>query len=154
MQLTKGRRNLAMENKTLIRVDNEGRWYYGDQEIIREDVIAEFLKRLVIDEKGNYWIEWEGEKEPIEVEDTVFIVTWIEREGEIFRMRLNDGTEEILDLDTFYLSPKGIPYCRVKNKTFPARISRLAFYQLGQHALQTGQNFVIRLKGKDYILNK
>ncbi len=143
-----------MKDKALIRVDSEGRWYYCDQEIIRKDIIKEFLNNLRTDDKGNYWIEWEGYKEPVEVEDTVFIVKWIEKKDDVFKIHLNDGTEEILDLDTFYLSSKGIPYCKVKDRKFPAKISRLAFYQLGQYAFQIGENFVIRFKGKDYILNK
>lgn len=137
-----------------IRVDAEGRWYYCNREIIRKDILTELLKRLRLDEEGNYWIEIEGEREPIEVEDTVFIVKWIEKEGDVFKIKLNDGTEEILDLRTFYLSPKGIPYCRVKDGAFPARLSRLAFYQLGQHAVQRGRYFAIRLKNEYHVLNK
>lgn len=110
-----------MGNKALIRVDYEGRWYYCNRKIIRNDIIEELLKKLKIDEKGNCWIEWEGEKEIVEVEDTVFIVKWIEKEWDDFKIKLNDGTEETLDLDTFYLSPKGIPYCRVKKRHFSSK---------------------------------
>jgi len=140
--------------KSKIFVDKEGRWYYEGKEIIREEIVKEFLNALEYDEKGQYWICLGEEKEPIEVEDTVFLVREVEKTEESFIITLNDETKEYMDLETFWIDSRGVPYCLVKNKKFPARLGRTAFYQLAQHAYFDGKNYIIEVGGKRYILNK
>ncbi len=140
--------------KSKIFVDKEGRWYYEGKEIIREEIVKEFLNALEYDEEGRYWICFGEEKEPIEVEDTVFLVREVEKTEESFIITLNDETKEYMDLETFWIDSRGVPYCLVKNKKFPARLGRTAFYQLAQHAYFDGENYIIEVGGKRYILNK
>jgi hypothetical protein len=140
--------------KGKIFVDKEGRWYYEGKEIIREDIIQEFLNALQYDEEGRYWICFGEEKELIEVEDTVFLVRQVEKTEDGFIITLNDGTKEEMDLETFWIDPRGVPYCLVKNKKFPARLEKIAFYQLAQHAYFDGENYVIEVGGKKHILNR
>jgi len=141
-----------MKNKLF--VDKEGRWYYEGNEIINEEILQEFLNALEYDEKGRYWVCLGREKEPIEVEDTVFLVRQVEKTEKGFVITLNDGTKEDMDIETFWIDLRGVPYCLVKNKKFPARLGRMAFYQLAQHAYFDGKNYIIEVGGKKYILNR
>lgn len=134
-------------------MDREGQWYYGDSPIVRRDILKELLGMLHLDEEGRYWLVYGEEREPVEVEDTVFLVEEVERTPQGFLIRLNDGSEEPLDLSSFRLSPEGIPYCTVKGGRFPARFTRRAFYQLGEHAVQEGDAYFIEVGGKRYRLS-
>ena len=141
-----------------IRIDRDGVWYFEGREIIRKDILSLFYASLHLDEDG-YYIEISGEREYLEVEDTIFLVQGAElvREGEeVFVIRLNDGTEEQLDLNTFRIAEGNCPYCLVKGGRFPARFLRLPFYQVAQHALhdeETDEYFLL-LNGRRIPLQK
>ena len=131
-----------------IRIDRDGVWYFEGKEIIRKDILSLFYASLHLDEDG-YCVEISGERQYLEVEDTVFLVQGAElvRQGEeAFVIRLNDGTEEQLDLTTFRIAEGNTPYCLVKGGRFPARFLRLPFYQVAQHALhdeETDEYFLL-----------
>lgn len=143
-------------DEALLRVDREGRWYFRGQEIIRREVLEVFWRALERDRDGRYFVHLGGEKEPVQVEDTVFIVTWAELKGDRFVIRLNDGSEEVLDLGSFWISAEGVPYCMVKGGRFPARFLRLPFYQVAQYASfdeQLGEYF-IELGDRRFVLGR
>jgi len=141
-----------------IRIDKDGVWYFEEREIIRQDILSLFYESLHFDEEG-YYLEINGEREYLEVEDTVFLVQGAElvRQGEeAFVIRLNDGTEEQLDLHTFRIAEGNCPYCLVKGGRFPARFLRLPLYQVAQHALhdeETDEYFLL-LNGRRIPLQR
>jgi hypothetical protein len=141
-----------------IRIDRDGTWYFQGREIIRKDILFLFYESLHRDDDG-YYVEINGEREYLEVEDTVFLVQGAElvRESkEAFVISLNDGTEERLDLDTFRIADGNVPYCLVKQGRFPARFLRLPFYQVAQHALhdeETDEYFLL-LNGRKFFLKE
>jgi hypothetical protein len=119
-----------------IRVDRDGTWYYEGREIFRKEILVLFYQSLHLDENG-YYLEINGERARLEVEDTVFIVKeaeLVKDSDEAFIISLNDGSQERLDLNTFRIAEGNVPYCLVKDGRFPARFLRLPFYQLAQHA--------------------
>jgi hypothetical protein len=139
-----------------IRIDRDGVWYFEEKEIIRKEILSLFYASLHLDEDG-YYLEIKGQREYLEVEDTVFLVQGAElvRDGEeAFVISLNDGTHERLDLSTFRIAEGNIPYCLVKNGRFSARFLRLPFYQVAQHALhdeETDEYFLL-LNGERILL--
>jgi len=141
-----------------IRIDKDGVWYFEEREIIRQDILSLFYESLHLDEDG-YYLEISGERQYLEVEDTVFLVQGAElvRQGEeAFVIRLNDGTEEQLDLHTFRIAEGNCPYCLVKGGRFPARFLRLPLYQVAQHALhdeETDEYFLL-LNGRRIPLQR
>lgn len=140
----------------MLRIDREGRWFYKDREIIRKEVLEVLWRSLDRDPEGRYFVCIGEEREPVEVEDSAFLVRWAELRGDRFVIGLNDGSEEELDLDSFWLSPEGVPYCMVKGGRFPARFLRLPFYQVAQYAgfdEQRGE-FFIELRGRRFVLGR
>ena len=141
-----------------IRIDRDGLWYFEGKEIIRQDILSLFYASLHRDDDG-YYLEISGERQYLEVEDTVFLVRGAElvkQHEEVFLIKLNDGTEEQLDLNTFRIAEGNIPYCLVKGGRFPARFLRLPFYQVAQHALhdeETDEYFLL-LNGRRIPLQK
>jgi hypothetical protein len=145
-------------NRSAIRVDRDGLWYFEGREIIRKDILSLFYESLHL-EGDSYYLEINGERECLEVEDTVFLVQGAElvkEKEEVFLIRLNDGTQEQLDLDTLRITKENIPYCLVKGGKFPARFLRLPFYQVAQHALhdeETDEYFLL-LNGRRIPLQR
>jgi hypothetical protein len=145
-------------SRAAIKVDRDGVWYFEGREIIRKDILSLFYASLHLDDNG-YYLEINGQREYLEAEDTIFLVQGAElvREGEeVFVIRLNDGTEEQLDLHTFRIAEGNCPYCLVKGGRFPARFLRLPFYQVAQHALhdeETDEYFLL-LNGRRIPLQK
>ena len=139
-----------------IKVDKDGTWYYEGREIIRKEILSLFYESLHLDEDG-YYLEIDGERARLEVEDTVFLVqgaVLVKNDEEAFLIRLNDGTEERLDLDTFRIAEGNIPYCLVKGGRFSARFLRLPFYQVAQHARhdEDTDEYFLLFNGKKYSL--
>jgi len=119
-----------------ITIARDGKWYFHGAEIIRREILQLFFEHLDCDDEG-YFIEIDGTKEYLNVEDTVFLVvqaTLLKRDHEAFLIRLNDGTEEFLDLTRFWIARENVPYCMVKKGKFPARFLRLPYYQVAKHA--------------------
>lgn len=146
-------------DRPVIKVDREGRWYYRGSEIVRREVLEVFWRALERDQEGRYYLKMGDEQEPVEVEDTVFLVQWAELRDEPeehFQIRLNDGTEERLDLSTFWIDERGVPYCLVKSGRFPARFLRLPFYQVAQHASfdQERGEYFVELNGRRFPLGR
>jgi hypothetical protein len=141
-----------------IRIDRDGLWYFEGKEIIRQDILSLFYASLHRDDDG-YYLEISGERQYLEVEDTVFLVRGAElvkQHEEVFLIKLNDGTEEQLDLNTFRIAEGNCPYCLVKGGRFPARFLRLPFYQVAQHALhdeETDEYFLL-LNGRRIPLQR
>jgi hypothetical protein len=144
--------------RTPIKVDKEGTWHFEGKEIIRQDILSLFYDSLHFDGEG-YYLEISGERQYVEVEDTVFLVQGAElvkQNEEVFLINLNDGTVEQLDLTTFRIAEGNIPYCLVKGGRFPARFLRLPFYQVAQHALhdeETDEYFLL-LNGRRISLQR
>jgi hypothetical protein len=143
-------------NRSAIRVDRDGLWYFEGREIIRKDILSLFYEHLHLDE-DRYYVEINGEREYVEVDDTVFLVQGAEltNDGEeAFVIRLNDGTQERLDLTTFRIAEGNCPYCLVKEGRFPARFLRLPFYQVAQHAQhdEDTDEYFLLLNGRKYPL--
>ena len=84
-----------------ISIDVDGDWYYNDLPIVNQTVLA-FLQAHVTAAPGECRLE----------------------------ARLNDQTREPFDIAGLHLRDTGIPYSRVKQGRFPARLRRQAWNSL------------------------
>lgn len=120
-----------------IYVDEEGDWYFQEDRIIREDILEFFFANLALASGGPFFIDWRGQRCALEVADTPFIVTRVDRvrlqegpdEAIVIRIKHLPGSET-LDPSTLLVGKGNIPYCTVRNGQYRARFSRPAYYQL------------------------
>jgi uncharacterized protein len=120
-----------------ISVDQEGDWYYQEDKITREDILELFLSNIEQPSGGPYFIDWRGQRCALEVADTPFVITRVDRvlskdgHGEEILLRLKHlPTPEILDPTTLRIGTGNVPYCTIRNGQYRARFSRPAYYQL------------------------
>jgi len=140
----------------LIHIDKEGRWTHKGAEMTRHDLVRLFYRNMELDKDGRYIIHWQGTQCYVDVEDTAFVVNRVrfkektgnEKSG--FVLYLSDGTNEDLLPDTLFTGDDHVLYCRIKNKTFPARFLRPAYYQLAEYVEEENGLYVIRLDDAKY----
>ena len=139
----------------LIYIDKEGRWYHEGAEMIHREFIRLFYNNMELDSLGRYVIAWKGQRCYVEVEDTAFVVrrvVWQEKgkeDGkERFVLSLSDDTQEELMPDTLYVGRDNVLYCSVKNRTFPARFNRAAYYQLAAYVEEENGVYYLPLNGQ------
>ncbi|MEE9213982.1 MAG: hypothetical protein V3U54_04185 [Thermodesulfobacteriota bacterium] len=137
-----------------IYIDSSGHWFWDRIKITHKWTYLYNNSLLSRDKEGNYYIDDGSGRVYIEVEDTPFIVTMINKHKNSFLIRLNDQTEEKLDLNNLWISEKNIPYTMVKGSEFNARFSRPAHYELSKHYIQEGNNFYININSKKYFIKK
>ena len=120
-----------------ISVDREGDWYYQEDKIIREDILELFLSNLRLTSGGTFIIDWRGQRCALEVTDTPFIVSRVDRisseeakHEEIQILLRHLPHPEVLDPSTLHVGEGNVPYCSIRNGQFRARFSRPAYYQL------------------------
>jgi hypothetical protein len=150
----------AEEDQALISLDKEGTWFYQGQQIVNRQVYLLFSQSLEQDGSGRYILRIGQETCPIAVEDTPFVVTDIypvsrgDSGKNSFTIRLNDETEEVLNLETLFVGKDNVLYCEVKERKFKARFLRPSYYRLAEHIVQEGEDrFYIPLNGKNYYIN-
>lgn len=137
-----------------LRVDRNGDWFDGGQEITHPGILQNLRSTLRRDTAG-YFIQTRL-RIPVVVEDVPFVVTRLTRRGDTLDAVLNDGSETILDPGTLRMGPGDVPYCTVKGGAFEARLSRAAAFQLLALAAfdETSGRGVLRLGGREYPLTR
>lgn len=142
----------------MIYIDKTGKWFHRGIEMIHKGIVNEFYRSLVTDSSGEYLIILGKEKCFVEVEDTPFIVTRVKfsesekQMEERITLYLIDDTQESLDPDTLSVGDENVLYCMIKNKTFKARFSRAAYYQLASLIKEEGDKYYLPLKNKKYYI--
>ena len=115
-----------------LRIDREGDWRHEDEAVTHEGILANLRGNLRVDAEGHY-LQIGPVRVAVDVEDAPFVILRVERDGECLVLTVNDLSREPLAPGTLRFGAGGIPYCRVKDGRFEARLSRAATYQLLQH---------------------
>ena len=137
-----------------LRVDVNGDWFDDDVEITHPGILANLRANLRRDAEG-YFIQTRV-RIPVEVEDVPWVVTRLERHGEVLHAFLNDGSEYDVDPDTLRFGAGDVPYCAVRDRASEARLSRAAAFQLlalAQLDAGTGESR-LRLGQREIVLRK
>ena len=130
-----------------IRIDGVGQWWHNGVLIEHDRIIKLFSRSVTVTEGGTFVLQIGPYTYPIVVDDTpLFVATAIvdEAAGEV-RARLNDGTEERLDLATLDCEPDGRLKVRVKDGHLNARFLRRAFHDLIDYLDETSDGYVLRV---------
>lgn len=143
-----------------IIIDKDGVWYYRGAHMFRKEILCIFFEHLKIDDCGKYYIELEEEISYLEVEDTAFVVSIVnktkvqEEDRDQIDIVLTDDSIEKLELTSLRIGKDNVLYCRVKEGRFTARFSRSSYYQLAEYIEQENDtNYFIQLNGKKYFIN-
>lgn len=122
-----------------IRIDQDGKWSYRNNEMQRKDIIQYFYDHLHRDQQGFYYIKTDYEQYRIQVDDVPYVIRSISLrsagidEPQSMIIDLSDGSCEELNPETLWIGDKNVVYCLVKQARHEARFSRPAYYQLAEN---------------------
>lgn len=114
------------------KIDFNGHWFHGGQEIKREALVKLFAERaLKIDESGHYWLSTPYEKYPVEVEDVPFIIVDYRKDGDDFIFTTNIGDTINAKIEMRHNPREGmeLPYIHIRDGLY-ARLSRAVYYEI------------------------
>lgn len=151
----------AIDPTRKIHFGKDGWWYANDERIQNPRINKLFSTCLRQTSDRGFEIVLGRDRAAVEIEDTPYVVTHVF--GDAVRgltLRLNDDSEEVLAPDTLEVGDGDVLYCRVKNRRYPARFLRPAYYQIaadireetGQEAGGTG--FVLRIGEAAYPIRR
>jgi len=143
-----------------IKIDKDGIWYYRGAHMFRKDILCIFFENLKVDDCGRYYIELNEEISYLDVEDTAFVITAVDRSkdpasgDEKLEILLSDDERERLDLNTLIVGEDDVMYCRIKEGKFLARFTRKSYYQLAEFIEQSNMDniFYISLNSEKYFI--
>ena len=132
---------------------SDGRWYADEDPVVHER-LARLFSRYVRRKAGGGYEIWIDERyhADVEIEDTPYVVSAVDTTtvGQ-FAIELNDGTREVLDVDSLQVGAGDVLYCRVKQGAERARFLRPAYYQLANFIEEVGPGrFQLRCGGTTY----
>ena len=145
----------------MIYVDKDGNWFHNGAPIIHREILALFYSSLDIDERGRYTIKVADQVCCLDVEDTPYIIVRTDLisgsshgEKDRFVLRFNDDTEEELALETLWIGPGHVLYCKIRGGRFRARFSRPGYYQLAQYFQEEPETrrYFLLLNNKKYYV--
>jgi hypothetical protein len=140
-----------------IRIDKEGNWYYQDLPIVNKKIYLYLNQCLAQEPSGRYILSMNGENCYLEVEDTPFVIQEVVASPNpdhptSLLLKLNDGTEETLKVETLRVGQDNVLYCKVKEARFEARLLRSAYYQLAQFLQQDEKGYYLLVEeNKTYL---
>lgn len=142
-----------MENVVPITINREGEWYYGDNKMFRLDIVSLLAEHLEKDRQGNYYIHYNNQVYPVNVEATPFVAQSLQTiTAEQLTVKLTDGRMVDIKLDTLILD-NGIPYATMK---WPqdTRLSRQVLWDLGDYLVEDDNSVYLQIDGKTHQLNE
>lgn len=123
--------DLSGRARPALSIARDGGWCHEGKEITHERTLAHLWDSLREDGSGHY-LQLGSARVPVAVEDAPFVVVRVELGDGGAALVLSDGSREPLAVETLRLGPGEVPYCRVKDGRFTARLSRAAAWQLLQ----------------------
>lgn len=115
---------------TELRIKADGKWYWGENEIIRPEILQLFASHLIHEDPG-YFVKMNGQTYPVTVEDAPFVVEAVWPEGDELQMRLADT--RVLPFPPGEITLKtGSPYTTLQ-RSGDLKLSRAAFWQLSRY---------------------
>lgn len=134
-----------------IRMDSDGQLWGEGRPMIHKGIIELIYESVHFDD-GVYFLELDGKRCQLEVDDTFYVVTGVGQGEAGLTVVLNDGSTEALDPASLWVGAGDVMYCQVKGGSLPARFKRQAYYQLAEWIQEDGDGFALVVDGQRYEL--
>ena len=140
-----------------IVIARDGVWYSDGLRVIHQKIFTLFNENLHQAEDGSYYLEIRGQRCPVRVENTPFVVRTVFYENDalgqdILWLVLNSGTRQPLAPETLHIMHDNELRCCLDNGMV-AGFSRQAATQLGPYLETDGSGtFFLELSGRKYII--
>jgi hypothetical protein len=138
-----------------ITIRKNGKWYYGQAEMFRRNILNVLAKNIHREENGSYYIQMGNETSPITVEDVPFFATgYVEEADGTLKLVFHDLQELILDRPLKLTLKGDVPYIDFKWKA-DTRLSRGVYWKLSDYFdFRNDEIYIVPPKVDDGIQGK
>ncbi|NLM21070.1 MAG: DUF1285 domain-containing protein [Peptococcaceae bacterium] len=131
-----------------IFIDKNGQWYADGVLMTRKDIVKLFASHLRKESDNQYYIVWQNQWYPVQVEDVPFFVQSVtEQDGQLM-ISLYDGREMPLPSGKMIIK-NNIPYITL---FWPGdtKLSHAAYNELGKRAIERNGQYYINYEGNEW----
>lgn len=132
-----------------IRLDSDGQFWHDGQRVLHPGIVRAWHRGLERAPDGRYLIRFGHDWAFVRVDDAPYFVLRAIPEEKGIRLRLSNGAEENLQVQTLGLSEDGVLYCKVMGDHI-AKFSRQAQADVGALLRQDGERFVLAVDGSTW----
>jgi hypothetical protein len=116
-----------------IKITREGKWFFGDAEMFRRNILQILARNINRDENGSYFIEMGSERNPLIVEDVPFLAVGIvEEDDKPVKLVFHDLQEMDLDHEMRLYIKEDVPYISYR-WVADTRLSRGVYWKLSDY---------------------
>lgn len=120
----------VLEQDISIRAD--GKWYFGQAEMFRRQIVNVLAKNLVRKEDGSYIIIMGDDENPVKVEDVPYLASGIAEDEMPLKLVFHDLQEMVLDHELKLYFKGDVPYITYKWEA-DTRLTRGVYWKLSEY---------------------
>ncbi len=114
-----------------ITIKADGKWYFGQAEMFRRQIVNVLARNLIRKEDGSYAIKMENDENPVLVEDVPYLASGIVENEFPLRLVFHDLQEMVLDHELKLYFKGDVPYITYKWEA-DTRLSRGVYWKLSE----------------------
>ena len=126
-----------------IKIARDGKWYFGEAEMFRRNILQILAKNINRDEEGTYYIEMGDDLNPLIVEDVPFLATGLVEENQKpIKLVFHDLQEMELEHELKLFLRDDVPYISYRWQA-DTRLSRGVYWKLSDYFDFRGEEIYI-----------
>lgn len=125
-----------------ITIKNDGKWYFGQAEMFRRQILKILATNMHRREDGSYYIKMGQEENPVIVEDVPYLASGIKDNEIPMVLVFHDLQEMVLDQEMKLIFKGEIPYVTYRHAG-DTRLSRGVYWKLSQYFDCRGEDVYI-----------
>ncbi len=115
-----------------ITIKENGKWYFGQAEMFRRQILNVLATNLHRNSDGNYYIQMGDDENPVIVEDVPYLATGILENERPIKLAFHDLQEMALDHELKLHLKGDVPYITFQWEA-DTRLSRGVYWKLSQY---------------------
>jgi hypothetical protein len=127
---------------TEITIRKNGKWYFGEAEMFRRNILNILAQHIEKAEDGSYGIRLGSDFNPLTVEDVPFLASGYSKEDGRIKLTFHDLQEMYLEGEVRLILKGDVPYISFRWEA-DTRLSRGVYWKLSQYFRFQGDDVYI-----------
>jgi len=115
-----------------ITIKADGKWYFGQAEMFRRQILNILAKNMHRRDDGSYYIKMGDEENPVIVEDVPYLASGIKEDQVPFILVFHDLQEMVLEQELKLTFKGDVPYISYQHEG-DTRLSRGVYWKMSEH---------------------
>jgi len=125
-----------------ITIKENGKWYFGEAEMFRRQILNVLAKNLHRNPDGSYFIQMDDDHNPVIVEDVPYLASGIMDNERPLKLVFHDLQEMVLDHELKLYLKGDVPYISFKWEA-DTRLTRGVYWKLSDYFEFRGEEIFI-----------